>query len=102
MLPMAPDDQYVLDCIKIWVWSGFYSARQIDSLIDDVVVPGNDVAFLKASVKSEIDKKLTAQDSWPAETDCDRLDKAVRYLHSVGICAKQKTAYEMSDGETYV
>jgi hypothetical protein len=99
---MTPDDQYVLDCIKTWVWSGFYSADQIDRMIDDVVVPGCDVAFLKASVQPEVERKLTAQDAWPAETDCDRLDKVVRHLHGAGICALQNAGYTMSDGRTDV
>ena len=89
---------HVLGCIKRWVSSGFYSAEQIDSMIDDVLEPDCDAAMLRNCVAIEVDLKLSAETGWPATTDCDRLDRAFRDLHEQGICALGNAGYTMSDG----
>ena len=73
-------------------------------MIGDVVDAdgGCDVAFLKASIKSEFEKKLQAEAGWEEVTDCDRLDSVFYTLHEHGICALGKTGYEMSDGYSAV
>jgi hypothetical protein len=34
---MSETDEYILDTIKIWVWSGFYSPSDVEEMIADVL-----------------------------------------------------------------
>lgn len=95
-------DEYILDSIRRWVWSGFYSRKQIDDMISDILEDGADEPFLRASVEPEFEKKAVAEESWPATTDCDRLDFAFAELNRRGIIALQNAGYTISDGHSDV
>lgn len=95
---MNETDEYILHAIKNWVWSGFYDADEVDSMIDDILEDDADEAMLRASVVSEFDKKSATEASWPNTTDCDRLDQAFAELNSRGIVALHNAGYTMSDG----
>jgi hypothetical protein len=96
--PMSEADEYILDAIKKWVWSGFYSPSDVNAMIDDILEPDADEAMLRAAVQPEFEKKITAEESWPVETDCDRLDAAFDDLNSRGVVALQNAGYTMTDG----
>lgn len=34
---MNETDEYILNAIKNWVWSGFYSPHEVDAMIDDIL-----------------------------------------------------------------
>jgi len=34
---MSNTNEYILNAIKNWVWSGFYSPDQVEALIDDIL-----------------------------------------------------------------
>jgi hypothetical protein len=95
---MSEADEYILNAIKTWVWSGFYSPSDVDQMIGDILEADADEAFLRAAVRPEFAKKAAAQASWPSRTDCDRLDEAFEELDSRGIIALQNAGMEMSDG----
>lgn len=95
---MNESDAYVLNAIRSWVWSGFYSPSDVDEMIDDILEPDADEGLLRAAVQPEFDKKAAAEAGWPAVTDCDRLDEAFAELNARGIIALHNTGYDMSDG----
>jgi class 3 adenylate cyclase len=95
---MNDTDKYILDAIRTWVWSGFYSPAEVEQLIDDILEPGADEAMLRAAVAPEFAKKAAAEASWPGRTDCDRLDAAFAELNAAGIIALHNAGYTMSDG----
>ena len=95
---MSKTDEYILNAIKTWVWSGFYSPDQVDAMIDDILEDGADEIMLRRAVAPEFDKKAALEASWPNTTDCDRLDQAFKALNSRGIIALHNAGYTMSDG----
>src|SRR5437763_809008 len=80
---------YTLDAIKTWVWSGFYSPAEVQEMIEDILEDDADEALLRAAVEPEFEKKAAAEKSWPAITDCDRLDRAFEELDARGVVALQ-------------
>lgn len=95
---MTDSDKYVLDAIKAWVWSGFYSPADVDEMIDDILEGGEDEDFLRAAVKPEFENKAEQEKLWPAETDCNRLDAAFSALETYKVLALHNAGYSMSDG----
>jgi hypothetical protein len=95
---MSETDDYVLGCIKTWVWSGFYGPDDIQEMIGDVLEHDADEAMLRAAVESELAAKATAEKTWPRVTDCDRLDAVFAELARGGVIALQNAGYTMSDG----
>ena len=88
----------IFDQIKTYVWSGFYEADEVDQMIDELIEEGADESFLRSAVTSEFEKKALTETTWPAETDCDRLDRAFEQLNANGIIALQNSGFTMSDG----
>jgi hypothetical protein len=80
------------------VWSGFYDAGDVNEMIDDILEEDADEKMLRAAVPEEFARKAAAEKSWPAETDCDRLDAGFELLNAEGIIALQNAGYTMSDG----
>lgn len=39
---MSDVNDYILDSIRTWVWSGFYSPDEVDLMIDDILEEGAD------------------------------------------------------------
>ncbi len=95
---MTENEQYVADAIEQHIRAGFYNQSDIERMIDDIAEDDCDIAELKASVGPALRAKLRAERSWPAVTDCDRLDKVFYDLHEAGICALSNTGTTMSDG----
>ncbi len=100
---MNETDAYALDSILKWVWSGYYAESEIrEEMLDDILEDECDAPILRAAVASQWQAKQQAEHSWPAQTDCDRLDAVFEQLHDVGICALANAGYTMSDGHTEV
>lgn len=99
---MNETDKYILNAIKTWVWSGFYSPAEVNGMIDDILEGDADETFLRGTVLPEFEKKAAAEADWPRTTHCDRLDAAFSALNSDGIIALQNAGYTMSDGHSDV
>lgn len=91
-------DKYILDTIRKKVWSGFYTAEEVDQVIDDILEGDAHEEYLRAAVAPEFDKKREAEREWPQVTDCDRLDSAFEALEKRQILCLQNAGYTMSDG----
>jgi len=99
---MNETEQYILDAIKSQVWSGFYNESDVHQLIDDIIEKDADEKMLRESVPIEFGKKLIAENSWPEQTACDRLNNAFDAMRAENIAAIQNAGYTMSDGFTEV
>jgi len=95
---VSETDDYILQTIRTWVWSGFYSPDQVDEMIDDLLEDDSNETMLRAAIGPEFAAKAVAERAWPATTDCDRLDEAFGALQSLGLIALQNTGTTMSDG----
>jgi hypothetical protein len=90
--------QYILDSIHTWVWSGFYTAAEVDEMIDDILEEDADESLIRAAVRPEFEKKYAAEMTWPNTTDFDRLDGVFDKLDKRGIVCLHNAGYTMSDG----
>jgi hypothetical protein len=95
---MSKTDDYMLNAIKVRVWSGFYDKDEVDEMLEDILEDGVDPDATYDAVDAEFEKKAAAEESWPAETDCDRLDRVFEALEASGLVALQNAGYTMSDG----
>lgn len=95
---MNENEEYVYECIRTWVWSGFYSRDQTTEMLEDVLDDECDADMLRSLIAPEFDKKDEAEAGWPAVTDYDRLHTVFYALHEKGICALHNTGMTMSDG----
>jgi len=95
---MNETEQYILDAIKVWVWSGFYSPDEVHDMIEDILEDDVDEDKVRSAVAPEFEKKGVAEISWPQITDCDRLDEAFADLNDGGVISLQNAGYTISDG----
>lgn len=95
---MNESTEYIMNAIRIWIWSGLYRPEEIQSMIGDLLEEDADEKLLRESVEPEFEKKLLAEKSWPAKTDCDRLDEAFEELNELGIVALHNAGMTQSDG----
>ena len=95
---MNESEQNILDSIKIWVWSGFYSPDEVHEMMEDILEDDVDGDKMHCAVAPEFEKKTIAESTWPQITDCDRLDKVFSELNDNGIIAMQNAGYTQSDG----
>jgi hypothetical protein len=95
---MNETDQYILESINIWVWSGFYNPDRVQEMIDDILEDDANEDLVRAAVNLEFKAKEAAEATWPSQTDCDRLDAAFEALSANGIIALQNAGFTMSDG----
>jgi len=99
-------ETHMLERIRYWVWSGFCSEEQVQDRLADMIEDeaGEDADesvdedMLQAAVTEAFDKKAAAEESWPAKTDCDKLNAVFKQLDDDGICAVHDAGYTMSEG----
>lgn len=86
------------ETIRELVWSGHHSHAEVDEMVHELVDGPVDDAALRDAVAAEFVRKSAAEQRWPRETDCDRLDRAFAMLESDGIVALKNAGTTMSDG----
>lgn len=93
--------------IRTWVWSGCYSPDEVAAMIDDLLadakiqdmpVSETDEAMLRATAATDFGTKAAAEATWPATTDCDRLDRAFEALSARGVIALHNAGFTIDDG----
>lgn len=89
-----------LDAVRRYVWSGCYEADEIVEIINESIFWQGEIdkAWLGAEIKKAFRKQRAEEKTWPATTDCDRLDQVFASLEGQGIMALQNAGYEQSDG----
>jgi len=96
-MPLSPETLREIDGL---VRGGFDDrARIIELLREEMYAPGElDEAEVVAAVDAAFASLARDKASWPAVTDCDRLDQAFAALNALGIIALQNAGYTQSDG----
>lgn len=94
------NEEHAFQRIRHYVWSGFYSSRDIEEILcEEVFEPGQiDVGWVRACIDHEFAAKLEQQIEWPEKTDCDWLDEVFAAMERLGIIALQNAGYTQSDG----
>lgn len=95
---MNETEIYIVDSIKKWVWSGYYSPEDTHEMLDDILEEEADENAMREAIDAAFEKKALEEKSWPIVTDCDRLDSVFEKLDERGICACQNAGYTLSDG----
>ncbi len=101
--------QELTEQIYVYVWSGFYTEEEIHERIEEMVeekwfdseetdAAAVDEGVMRDAIAAEFQKKRVAQQTWPATTDCDRLDRAFERLNGESILAAHNAGYTQSDG----
>ena len=89
-----------LECIQHHVWSGFYTESEILEIITEEAFEPGEINKDEANnaITAELIRKSQEEVIWPAETDCDKLDRAFSELNAMGVIALQNAGYTQSDG----
>ncbi|PHR97591.1 MAG: hypothetical protein COA78_27410 [Blastopirellula sp.] len=90
----------ILNRVKLMVASGFCDLEEIHDTIEEMSEEESDAdeVFLLECVGKEIKKIRADEKSWPAVTDCDRLESAFDNLNENQIIAMHVAGYTTSDG----
>jgi hypothetical protein len=88
------------DAIRFRVWSGYYDRREVFDAVDEDVfeADGEDEAWLRRAVSAEFRKKRAAEQTWPAVTTCDRLDRVFESLRGRSVLARHRCGLTIQDG----
>ena len=96
-------EQKAIEYIQSYIRYGFYQSAEVEQIVFEDVLNGTiRRKRLRELVKVEVERHLGEQQSWPAVTDCERLDRAFIALESEGILAIHNAGLEPSDGITEV
>jgi len=94
---MTPD---TLEEISTMVRSGFYTKNDLMPIFcEEMYAPGELIPEeISVALDSEFAKLAADQHSWPAVTDCDRLNEAFLAINRRRVIALQNAGYTQSDG----
>lgn len=96
--------ELMLELVDKWIWYGFHSPDELDEQIDLDSDDEVEVVRVKAYAADMLRRKRAAEATWPAQTDCDRLDRAFARLAQQGFCVLQfpDSGYTLAHGEEAV
>jgi len=99
-VPQKMLEPEVLEEISTLVRSGFYNKERLVTVFcEEMYAPGqlnpNEVS---TQIDVAFEKWKSEKQTWPAVTDCDRLDSAFTAMNNRGIIALQNAGYTQSDG----
>jgi hypothetical protein len=82
------------------VRAGFYNKKRLmEILCEEMYAPGElNPTDVSAAIDEELAKYEAEKKTWPAVTDCDRLDAAFAAMNRRGIIALQNAGYTQTDG----
>jgi hypothetical protein len=102
----------ILESIYIHVWGGFYDQAEVEEIILEAIREEQEIFLdddaaendtineeaIRTMIQIEFARKQAAEQTWPKQTDCDRLDQVFNTLNTIGILALQNAGYTQSDG----
>ena len=90
----------MLSAIRRHVWAGAYDAEEIATIVgEEFFPPGKaDNDWLRTRIEEAFRPKRAEEATWPAVTDCDRLDRVFKGLEAQGIIVEQDAGLTKSDG----
>lgn len=93
-------EDYYREQVRVLVWSGFFREGDFRQYLEDLEYDDEarpHRAMLAEFGRVQMAEKRSAEASWPATTDCDRLDAVFDRLDSHGILALANAGYTSSD-----
>lgn len=86
--------------VRSFVWSGEYGEEEVGLLIEDQLGVDDEVDedWLRKIIRSEVEAKKKAEETWEKVTDFDRLDRAFIVLRAQGVIALHRAGFTQSDG----
>ena len=94
---MNETETYIAEQIRLRVWSGYDDPEDVQDMITDILEDDADEEMLRARVGEEFQRKTEAEATWPAETDCDKLDIAFSALRDKGVIAIRNAGWDKSE-----
>lgn len=93
-------EQELADYVRNKVWSGFYDEAEIATIVADRYFEGTlpDAGLIEDLINGEFEKKRIAEDSWPVETDYDRLNRVFSILEGEDILVLENAGFTLTDG----
>jgi len=82
--------------VRSWVWSGLHTEEDIAIEVTHSAYP--DKRELEKALINVFQAKREAERTWPAQTDCDLLDKAFEQLRRERIVALHHAGFNSRDG----
>jgi hypothetical protein len=98
--PPVDNKANAISAIRRHVWAGTYDAEAIAIIVGEEFFPPGQVDYkwVRARIKEAFLPKRAEEATWPAVTDCDRLDRVFEGLETQNILALQDTGLTKSDG----
>lgn len=91
----------VADEIGLLVKSGFFNKEETLEQIQDMLYDDPlDEAWIKQEIDKQYEQRLAEQNTWPKETDFDRLTQVFDHLNTSGIIALHRAGITRQDGES--
>jgi hypothetical protein len=83
-----------------YIWSGLYDPEEVTIILAESwgLLGLSGEVWLRSEVEKEFAKKRKVEETWPATTDCDRLDCVFAVLEADGIIVEQDAGLTKSDG----
>jgi Domain of unknown function (DUF6891) len=92
-------ERTALKYIERYIRYGFYRPAEVEQIVGDDVLGGKlPRKQVRQLVEAEVARQEAEQQSWPAVTDCDRLDQAFVTLRANGILAIHNAGLTPSEG----
>jgi hypothetical protein len=102
----------IRESIYIHVWGGFYDQAEVEEIILEAIREEQEIFLdddaaendtineeaIRTMIQIEFAHKQSAEQTWPKQTDYDRLDQVFNTLNTIGILALQNAGYTQSDG----
>lgn len=92
-------ERQALEYIQRYVRYGFYRRAEVERIVGEDVFSGAiPRKRIREMVKAEVERQRAEQQSWPAVTDCDRLDQVFASLEKEGVLALHNAGLTPSEG----
>jgi hypothetical protein len=90
----------IRDEVATLVRAGFYNKNRImEILCEEIYTQGElNPTDVSAAIDEELARLQAEKKTWPAVTDCDRLDAAFAAMNRRGVIALQNAGYTQTDG----
>jgi hypothetical protein len=89
----------VASYVERYIRAGFHTPVEIEQIVGRDVFGGKLAAgMLRAMIAQAVHQHEVEEATWPAKTDCDRLDAVFTTLEDQGIIALQNAGNTMSEG----
>ncbi len=96
---MANTEQTACEYIERYIRYGFYRPAEVERIVGDDILAGDlPRKKVRELVKVEVARQKAERESWPAVTDCDKLDRAFAALRADNILAIHNAGLTPSEG----